>query len=276
MHSTITYDFVLLIPCFNNVDGLMKSLDSVQYNGSYKILVVDDGSEEEVQHSLPASYHTKQPLQITRLTHNQGIAVALNFGLKYIQQHYHTEYIARLDCGDICHPLRFEKQITFLNNNPAVGLLGTWCIFKNDVTGAEYTYTTPLVHADIVHEMHFRNVFIHPTIMFRHEIIKNKNIFYPEDYKYAEDYAFCWIILKSSTGAVLDEFLVTCEINLKSISFKNRGIQLKDRRKVIHSFATAKWLKLLGLVRLSVLSIIPTSFLIKLKSLTGKRKSKQR
>ncbi len=265
MHSTITYDFVLLIPCFNNVDGLMKSLDSVQYNGSYKILVVDDGSEEEVQRSLPASYHTKQPLQITRLTPNQGIAVALNFGLKYIQQHYHTEYIARLDCGDICHPLRFEKQITFLNNNPAVGLLGTWCIFKNDVTGAEYTYTTPLVHNDILREMHFRNVFIHPTIMFRHEIIKNRNIFYPEDYKYAEDYALCWELLKKYPAAIIDGFLVICELKSTSISALGRKKQLKERKLIVQQYATHKSLKILGLMRLFLLSVVPPAIILKLK-----------
>ncbi len=264
MQTPATYDFVLLVPCFNNVDGLMKSLDSVQYNGSFKILVVDDGSEEEIQKKLPASYYAKLPVQIIRLVQNSGIAVALNAGLKYIQEHFSTAYIARLDCGDISHPLRFEKQITFLNNNPAVGLLGTWCIFRNEVTGTEYTYTTPLEHTDIVREMHLRNVFIHPTVMFRYEILK-ENIFYPTKYKYTEDYALFWSILKDYQGAIIDEFLVTCELNPTSISAINRKKQLKERKLIVQHYATHKWLKTLGLMRISLLLWLPTTLILKLK-----------
>lgn len=266
MHTKVPYDFVLLIPCFNNVDGLMKSLDSVQYNGSYKILVVDDGSFEKVERKLPASYHIKHSLQIIGLTQNQGIALALNEGLKYIQQHYLTKYIARLDCGDICHPLRFEKQIEFLNNNPTISLLGSWCIFKDYETGSEYNYITPLVHKDILREMHFRNVFIHPTVVFRNEILK-ENIFYPTTYKYAEDYALCWQILKKYRGAIMDEFLVTCELKSTSISALGRKKQLRERKLIVERYASHKSLKILGLVRLLLLSLAPSSFILKLKKI---------
>ena len=266
MHTTVLYDFVLLIPCFNNVDGLMKSLDSVQYNGSYTILVVDDGSYEKVEKKLPASYHTKHPLEIIVLTRNKGIALALNEGLRYIQQHYLTKYIARLDCGDICHPLRFEKQIIFLNNNPTIGLLGSWCIFKNYVTGSVYNYTTPVTHKDILREMHFRNAFIHPTVIFRNEILK-ENIFYPTKYKYAEDYAFFWNILSTYQGAIIDEFLVTCELKSNSISALGRKKQLKERKLIVQHFATHKSLKILGLMRLFLLSVVPSSLILKLKKI---------
>ena len=264
MHSTIKYDFVLLIPCFNNVDGLMKSLDSVQYNGTYKILVVDDGSFEKVEKKMPASYYTKHPLQVIGLTQNKGIALALNEGLRYIQQHYSAKYIARLDCGDICHPLRFEKQINFLNNNPTIALLGSWCIFKNYETGSAYNYTIPVAHQDILHEMHFRNAFIHPTVIFRYEILK-ENLFYPTKYKYAEDYAFFWSILNAYHGAIIDEFLVTCELKSTSISALGRKKQLKERKLIVQHYATHKSLKILGLMRLFLLSLLPASIILKLK-----------
>lgn len=266
MHTTVPYDFVLLIPCFNNIEGLMKSLDSVQYNGSYKILVVDDGSYPKVEKKLPASYRIKHPMQIIGLTQNQGIALALNEGLRYIQQHCLTKYIARLDCGDICHPLRFEKQINFLNNNPTIGLLGSWCIFKNFETGSVYNYTTPISHKDILREMHFRNVFIHPTVVFRNEILK-ENIFYPTKYKYAEDYALFWSILQAYQGAIIDEFLVNCELKSTSISALGRKKQLKERKLIVQHFASHKSLKILGLMRLFLLSVVPSSIILKLKKI---------
>src|SRR5690606_12194031 len=101
-----------------------------------------------------------------------------------------------------------------------IALLGTWCYFKNYHNGFCYRYVTSTKNNNIQREMHFKNVFIHPTVMFRIEILR-KNIFYPDQFKYAEDYAFFWLILKEFKGAVLDEFLVTCEINETGISAHN-------------------------------------------------------
>lgn len=40
-------DFCLLIPCYNNFNGLIVSLKSVIYSsGNYLVLVIDDGSKE--------------------------------------------------------------------------------------------------------------------------------------------------------------------------------------------------------------------------------------
>ena len=43
------YELCILIPCYNNIDGLKKSLKSIVYDiGNYLIVVVDDGSREEI------------------------------------------------------------------------------------------------------------------------------------------------------------------------------------------------------------------------------------
>ena len=76
--------------------------------------------------------------------------------------------------------------------------------------------------------MHFRNVFIHPTVMFRRHMLDSAG-FYPEGYTYAEDYAFFWKLIKLKKGFVVNKFLVTCELNMEGISSKNRGKQLAAR-----------------------------------------------
>src|SRR5258706_6342491 len=109
-------DICVLIPCYNNMEGLIQSINSIVYDQRrLLVLVVDDGSTVPVtrntiyQH-LPISVN----IQLIRLKQNQGITRALNKGLDFIYANYPVGYIARLDCGDICSPERFYRQVSFL------------------------------------------------------------------------------------------------------------------------------------------------------------------
>ena len=262
----VEYDFCLLIPCFNNTDGLIKSLKSVSYIPSkFLILVVDDGSKEPVlESSLKRSLADKFTLHVLRLQKNEGITVALNTGLQWIQKNLQTKYIARLDCGDTCASDRFYVQVNYLENHPDVGLLGSWCIFKSADGKFEYKYKTPLSHTAICREMHFRNVFIHPAVMFRFSVIEICGM-YPYTYPHGEDYAFFWKILKRFKGGVLDEFLTICEINPKGISLRNKSKQLNSRKRIVSTFASHVGLEMLGLLRLMLLRFFPGKLILKLK-----------
>lgn len=227
-----SYEFCVLIPCYNNLSGLIESLQSITYNkGSVCVLIVDDGSDKPfTDKDLPEEVNLKFFIIILRLAVNTGITNALNTGLQWIIKQLKTEYIARLDCGDICSENRFHLQVNFLNAHPDVGLLGTWCTFEKIASSAKYKYTTPVEHNKILKEMCFRNVFIHPTVIFRTDLVK-KIGYYPSNYPHAEDYALFWSMLKVSKGAVLSQFLVKCEISINGISHKNRKEQLISRKK---------------------------------------------
>jgi glycosyltransferase involved in cell wall biosynthesis len=259
-----TVDICILIPCYNNIQGLVQTLNSISYDkGKFRVLVVDDGSPEKLSSRLPASFPSMMPVDIIRLPENQGITRALNAGLEYISATISTRYIARLDCGDICHSQRFYLQVQYLDAHPAISLLGTWCYFKNRLSGEGYSYTTPLQHDSIRKSMHFRNVFIHPTVMWRVERLNGCR--YPEIYPYAEDYGLFYNMISSTESAILDQFLVTCEINPRGISLQNRKAQLKSRIKVITSYGTNTLLVTLGAIKLYILLTIPYPFIQMLK-----------
>ena len=94
-------DFYLLIPCYNNVEGLIRSLRSVVYpKEKCKVLIVDDGSLTPVTiELLPADILQQLQIEIIRLNGNKGITEALNTGLRLILQRNDALYTARLDCG---------------------------------------------------------------------------------------------------------------------------------------------------------------------------------
>src|ERR1700712_5717417 len=118
-------DVCILIPCYNNIPGLINSINSIIYDPArFLVLVVDDGSIDAVTRTglykhVPPSVN----IQIVRLKQNSGISKALNTGLDFIYANYPTRFIARLDCGDICDPERFYRQVDFLDNNPETDLL---------------------------------------------------------------------------------------------------------------------------------------------------------
>lgn len=58
---------------------------------------------------------------VIRLRVNSGLAAALNEGLK----HCSSEYVARFDSDDICHPRRIELQMAYLERVQYVDVLGT-------------------------------------------------------------------------------------------------------------------------------------------------------
>jgi glycosyltransferase involved in cell wall biosynthesis len=263
-------DFCLLIPCFNNKEGLLDSLSSVKYPiNRFLIVIIDDGSEipvrkEEIENALPE----KLPLFIIRLQANKGITVALNTGLEWIEKHCQAKYIARLDCGDTCDPERFYLQVETMNKHPEIGLSGTWCIFEEKGTGYRYEYITPLTDRKIRRAMYFRNVFIHPTVIFKKDLIKDAGM-YPIHFELVEDYAFFWRLSEISQTLVLDKFLVTCEINRNGISYKNKGKQLVARQRVIKIFGKNYLLKATAIIKLKLLFILPKRLLLFLKNFRG-------
>ena len=131
-----SYDFYLLIPFYNNLPGLIRSLISICYDPvKYALLIVDDGSKEPLQRS-DLRPHTPPALDIqimvTALRKIKGIVKALNYGTGMAGRKVTTiRYVARLDCGDLCcSKAGSRKQVSFLHLHQDTDLVGSWCIFR--------------------------------------------------------------------------------------------------------------------------------------------------
>lgn len=259
-------DFCLLIPCHNNFKGLVESLRSVVYStDSFLIVIVDDGSSETLtEERINDALSIKKPVVLLKNDRNLGITATLNRGLSWIEKNVDTELIARLDCGDICAPERFVLQAKYMKDHKQIGLIGSWCLFEDKVTKEKYSYKTPVQHKDILKAMHFRNVFIHPTVMFRKSLLQQIG-YYPENFELAEDYAFFWEMIKIKQSFVFDKFLVTCEINKGGLSYKNKSKQLIARWRVVNAFGSNLALKITACIRLVLLFLLPKGLILQFK-----------
>jgi glycosyltransferase involved in cell wall biosynthesis len=265
MKTPVSADLYVLIPYYNDWHGLIQSIQSISYrHNKYALLIIDDGSEVPVEHAqllphIPPELFVK----IIRMPTNEGITKALNAGLQWLHSVQGYKYVARLDCGDICAVDRFYRQIDFLEKHPTIGLVGSWCVFKDTDTGSSYLYKTPTRHQEIRRGMHFRNLFIHPTVMWRAEQMDKE--MYPFEFPHAEDYGLFYKIIQTANSAVLPEILVTCRINPKGLSLQHRREQLQSRIKVVKQYGENKLLTALGILRLKLLLLIPYPFILKIK-----------
>lgn len=266
------YDFCLLIPCYNNITGLVHSLKSVHYtDGAYLIVIVDDGSAVPVEYTdLGEAGKPSGVTVLIRNDTNQGITFSLNRGLNWIFSNTDCSFIARLDCGDVCSTDRFSRQVQFMKTNSSVGLVGCWVRFREKGGSNGYNYTTPIRHSRLVRAMYFRNVFIHPGVMIRRKVLKDNNILYPDNFPHAEDYAFFWSIIDVSQSYILNDYLVLCEINKNGISYMNRSLQLQSRYRVVRKFGKSGVLKTLSYFYIHILRFTPLAIVEYLKKGLGK------
>lgn len=256
-------DVILLLPHYNNLEGLKRSIRSV--NVEYKLvdlLIIDDGSKEILNRvELETLYKGK--LFVILNNENRGIEHVLNDGIGFaIENNY--KYIARLDCGDIVVNERFEKQYKFLEDNKDIAMVGSHVECVDTEGNYLYKLCMPLDNNTIKKKMFLNAMLIHPTIFFRTSVVLKEGG-YPVEYKSAEDYAFFFKLLKKYDFANLNEFLVQIEINDKGISAIHRKRQVKNRIKLIKENFYFGIYPLYGLIRSYILLFLPKEVILKIK-----------
>jgi len=109
----------VIIPCYNQGAYLDEAVESVlaQTFRDFEIVIVNDGSTDEVTNRLLADYRKPQ----TRVIHtdNQGVAMARNSGIREAR----GKYILPLDADDRIAPPYLAKAVAVLESDPQVGIV---------------------------------------------------------------------------------------------------------------------------------------------------------
>jgi len=223
----------------------------------FEVIVVDDGSKVPLlPQDLEEVANVCSKIQVLRQTQNRGVAVALNRALNTVLERIDYKYIARLDCGDLCVEDRFVKQVSFLDKHPEISLIGSQVLFKNFTSGSAYQYQHKQEQREILREMHFKCSLIHPSILFRRELLTNIGL-YPENYLHCEDYAYFYKIIAKHRVQNINEVLLISELSDAGISSRNRTRQIISRIRVVNSFGTDSLLKFAGISKLILMLLIP-------------------
>lgn len=220
---------------YNTPYNLLKmSVKSIlnQTFSDFELIIVDDGSSLNYKEFL-AGFNDKR-IKYHKLEKNAGPGHARNTGMKMAT----GEYIAIVDSDDFYFPNKFELQVNFLANNPDISLVSG--AFQSSINKKISSFVEN--DSDIKLFMLFNSALTNAAAMFRRNVFAEKNLFYPEDKNFGEDYEL-WIdaMLSGVKMANLKDVLMIYTRRRNQLSKTRLNEQifiLKDLYKKI--FATLK------------------------------------
>ncbi|MGV3741390.1 MAG: glycosyltransferase [Burkholderiaceae bacterium] len=192
-----------------------RAVESIYQNTltpDHTVLVVDGPVHDEINEVVQMA-ELNFGVQVVRIASNQGLANALNEGLK----HVHTEWVARADADDVNMPDRFSRQHRMIAESETVDLLGG-AIEEFDEEGrALGLRRVPTTPQGIRSWIGRRNPFNHMTVVVRADIVKAVGGYPDLDRK--EDYGL-WAKIIASGGRCMnsDAILVRATAGKKMIA----------------------------------------------------------
>lgn len=168
-----------LAQCFDSL--LTQTLQATEV-----VLVFDGEIGSELEKTVE-KYTALLPLKIVRLPQNVGLGKALNAGIEQCRY----EWIFRMDTDDICHPERFAKQMTYIQQHPEIDIIGTQLAeFDTDPNMLIGERQVPTEAKEIVKLAKIRSPFNHPTVAYRKSMLLALNSY--QHHLFLEDYNL-WI-----------------------------------------------------------------------------------
>lgn len=207
---TVEFSVLMSIYTKESPEFLRQALNSLkaQTLSADEIVIVKDGSITSELEAILTEYSLTLPLKVVGYEQNRGLGYALAFGL----QHCRYDWVARMDSDDIADKFRFEKQINFITEHPALSVVGGQIQeFSESITEVMKSRRVPLDHDDIVRFLKKRNAINHVTVFFKKKDVLNAGNY--EDVPGFEDY-YLWVrmILNGCKVANIPENLVAVRV----------------------------------------------------------------
>ena len=216
---------------YNREKYLCEAIESVlnQTFKDFEFIIIDDASTDGTSRLLKEYSKIDNRIILISNKKNLGLTESLDKGMRSAR----GEYIARMDADDICHPLRFEKQVKFLDERQDIALVGTRfnIIDENGVRINKINRSSifPLDNETIHKTLLQYSCFCHPSIMFRKKSALSVGGFRPVlNTKYAQDYDFFLRLSESYSLYNLPEALIDYRLHKQQIRCKQLYKQHKD------------------------------------------------
>jgi len=235
----------VLLPNYNNAPYLKEALDSI-FNQTFRdfdIYFVDDCSTDN-SIEIAESYADDR-LKVIRKEKNSGIVDTMNVGLDRIE----SEFFIRMDGDDISTPDRFQKLVSYMDENPEIGVCSSDIkTFGKVEEFLTYERDGQLNRANLL----FGHTIGHASSIFRTAVLKENNVRYVDRFWGMEDYYLFYqlkdVTLTSSIPAELylyrrEDYNLNEEIVEKKkrefrsfykMIFEDLGLNFSDKELALH------------------------------------------
>lgn len=217
----------IIMSTYNRVYKLEHTIKNI-FEQSYRpleLIIINDGSSDDTLTTLQHLQKTYDFIIINN-SKNLGLQKSLNIGIVKAN----GKYIARIDDHDKwLNKDKLSKQVSFLQSNPDIGIVGTGYL------SGEKTMINPLTDSAIRNQILMRSPFCHVSVLIVKSIIDQVGG-YNETLPYSEDWELWLKIGKNTQFANLSDISVAIGDEDKSLSGEYFLKQLPVNRQIIKQY----------------------------------------
>ena len=219
---------------FNGEKFIKEAIDSIltQTYTNFELLIVNDSSTDATL-DIITSYDDKRIVLINNIE-NLGLTKSLNKGMVLSK----GKYIARQDADDISHENRLLKQVTYLESNPEVTILGTQSHIinkKGEILSPPIGWKRPVNKNSIRWFCMFDSPFYHSSVMMKRDVIQEQFDGYNENYRTSQDFELWSRVVYKYDCANLDEKLISFRYHNSSISKNYNSDSIKRMKQIMEN-----------------------------------------
>ena len=210
----------VVIAAYNEERYIERAIQSVlqQTFRDFELIVADDGSSDRTLAIIRSFGDSRIRLIVNQ--DNQGVPRSRNRALAVAS----APYIAVMDAGDISLPERLQRQVSYLDTNKEVGLVGSYT-YIIDEEGKEIGLARTICESrELAQALVRHNCFTHGSVMFRLSCLGIVGD-YREEFKYAHDYDLILRMSEHYRVANIPEPLYKWRLSVGGISVKHKLMQ---------------------------------------------------
>jgi glycosyltransferase involved in cell wall biosynthesis len=215
----------------------------------FEWILVDDGSQDRTSDILQELARRDSRVRVFS-PGRLGLTAAANYGVTQAR----GEYIARQDFDDRSYPDRLQLQVTLLDANPEIGVVGGYFVVVDDTRGERYVRMPPAEHGAIIAELAKSIPFANTVAMFRRRVWSESGG-YPEVADLEDQ--LLWIRAAQLGWRFASIPVVLGEHFIHNSSFFHRSFKYVDRQrnlarvqaKAVRDLGLPRWMYLYALGR---------------------------
>jgi hypothetical protein len=211
----------VLMPVYNGAPYLSDAISSIlgQTFTDFEFIIINDGSTDN---SIDIIKTFADPrICLVQNNGNLGLVISLNKGLMLAR----GEYIARMDADDISRPERLACQVKFMDENPLVGVCGSWVKYFGKTDNSNI-WKLPETSDEIRCWQFYTVGVAHPSVMMRRQLFSEHGLLYDPNYRHIEDYELWGRAIKQMNFANIQKVLLDYRISSGQICSRFGSEQL--------------------------------------------------
>ena len=177
----------VILPVYNGElylgDSIQSILDQTYVN--FELLILSSPNTNQASLDVIDKFNDPRIRHIRRSPEQNNLPKALNMGIDKSR----GIYVARMDADDMSLPQRLQKEVEFMEKDKDVSIAGSWA----KAFGLKSNYIKhPTDPEEIRVNLLFQSSLVHPTVIFRKEMLDQYHLRYDPELNYCEDIDF-WI-----------------------------------------------------------------------------------